>query len=199
MPSCKHDRMKSWALPLLLLLAVPCLASVVTITTTTVPNGTVATSFLAAINASGGCTPYRWGVVSGSLPPGITGKSSSDTRSFQLSGQPTQPGTYSFSIDVRGCGGHISTVSYRSVIQALANHVVNLSWVGSGSSNISGYNMYRSSDGTTWKKVNVSLIASTAYSDSTVSNGSTYYYAATSVDIQGTESSMSAAITVAVP
>ena len=188
--------MKSWALSPLLLLAVPCLASVA-ITTTTVPNGTVATSFVAAINASGGCTPYRWAVVSGSLPPGITGMPSSDTRSFQLSGQPTQAGVYSFSIDVRGCGGHISTVSYKSVIQASASHVVNLS--ASGSSNVSGYNIYRSSDGTTWKRVNVSLIASTAYSDSTVSNGNTYDYAATSVDIQGNESSMSAAVKAAVP
>ena len=191
--------MKSRTLPLLLLLATPCLASVVTITTTTVPNGTVATSFLAAINASGGCTPYKWGVVSGSLPPGLTGKASSDTRSFQLSGLPTQAGVYSFSIDVKGCGGHISTVSYKSVIQASANHVVNLSWAASSSTNVSGYNMYRSSDGTTWKRVNVRLIASTAYSDSTVSNGSTYYYAASSVDIQGIESGMSAAVSVVIP
>jgi hypothetical protein len=191
--------MKSYALPLLLLLAVPCLAHPVAITTTTVPNGTVATSFSATINASGGCAPYTWSVVSGSLPPGVSGKASSNTRSFQLSGHPTITGMYSFSIKVIGCGGHISTASYKSVIQATANHVVNLSWSPPGSRNITGYNMYRSSDGTTWKRVNVSLIASTTYSDSTVSNGNTYYYAATAVNVQGAESGMSAAVTALIP
>jgi hypothetical protein len=191
--------MKLYALPLLLLMAVPCLASSVAITTTKVPNGTVATSFSATVNASGGCTPYRWEVVFGSLPLGVTGKASSNTRSFQLSGHPTKAGVYSFSIEVKGCGGHVSTASYKSVIQASAEHVVNLSWTPSKSANISGYNMYRSSDGTTWKRVNASLIGSTTYSDTTVSNGNTYYYAATAVDVQGEESGMSSAVTTLIP
>jgi len=50
-----------------------------------------------------------------------------------------------------------------------------------------------------WKKANVSLIASTMYNDATVANGSTYYYAATAVDIYGHESSKSALIKVSVP
>jgi fibronectin type 3 domain-containing protein len=59
--------------------------------------------------------------------------------------------------------------------------------------------MYRSPDGTTWQKINVSLIASTLYSDSTVANGSKYYYATTAVDISGNESSKSNVATVTIP
>lgn len=190
--------MKFGSFPLLLLLAVPSEASVA-ITTNSVPNGTVATSFSAAIDASGGCTPYQWSVASGSLPPGITAKAATNTRSLQLSGRPTEAGVYSFSVAVKGCGGFVSKVAYKSVIQASANHVVNLTWKPSTSSNISGYNMYRSSDSTTWKRVNVALLASTSYSDSTVSNGNTYYYAATAVDILGKESSMSSAVKAVIP
>ena len=88
---------------------------------------------------------------------------------------------------------------YALTIQPTPNHVVNLNWQASTSQNIAGYNVYRSPDGATWKKINVSLAASTLYSDSTVSNGSTYYYAVTAQDINGHESSKCASVEVAVP
>jgi fibronectin type 3 domain-containing protein len=90
-------------------------------------------------------------------------------------------------------------MAYKVVIQASANHVVDLSWNASTSSNVTGYNLYRSLDGATWNKINASLIPSTLYADSTVANGSTYYYAATAVDIYGHESSKTAPIKVAIP
>ena len=67
------------------------------------------------------------------------------------------------------------------------------------SSKIVGYNLYRSFDAVTWKKINVSLIASTLYSDSTVANGTTHYYAATAVDINGRESRRTVAVKAVVP
>ena len=162
--------------------------SVVGITTKSVPNGTVETAYSAAIQASGGCTPYKWTIVSGALPAGVTAKVPSTTTSLNLAGTPTRAGTYSFAAKVTGCGGHISQVAYKIVIQATANHVVDLNWNPSRSSKIVGYNLYRSTDGVTWKKINVSLIASTLYSDSTVANSTTHYYAATAVDTNGRES-----------
>ena len=90
-------------------------------------------------------------------------------------------------------------MAYKVVIQPSANHVVDLSWNASTSSNVTGYNLYRSPDGATWTKVNASLIASTLYADSTVSNGSTYYYAATAVDIYGHESSKTTPLKVSIP
>jgi len=169
------------------------------ITTTTLPNGTVGTAYSAVVKASGGCTPYKWAISSGALPAGINAKTSTTTTSLHLSGTPTTAGTDSFSVKVTGCGGGTSHVAYKAVIQKTANHVVDLSWKASTSSGIAGYNVYRSPDGATWKKVNVSLIASTLYSDSTISNGSTYYYAATAVDIHSHESRKTAAVKVIVP
>lgn len=171
----------------------------VAITTTKLPNGTVGTEYSAAINASGGCAPYKWAIDSGSLPAGVTAKTSSTTGSLKLAGIPKSAATYSFTVQVKGCGGHISKASYKIVTQASANHVVNLDWTASTSADAAGYNIYRAPDGVTWKRMNASLIASTLYSDSTVSNGSTYYYAATTVDTYGHESSKTAAIKVVIP
>jgi hypothetical protein len=192
--------MKSWLLSLLLVVFVsPCVASSVAITTRSVPNGTVKTAYSAVIKASGGCTPYKWAIASGALPAGVSAKVSSTTTSLTLAGTPTTAGTYSFSVKVTGCGGGVSQVSYKVVIQATANHVVDLSWRTSTSANVVGYNVYRSPDGATWKKVNASLIASTLYSDSTVANSTTYYYAATAVDMYGHESTRTAAVKAVVP
>lgn len=90
-------------------------------------------------------------------------------------------------------------MAYRVVIQAGANHVVDLSWKASTTTNVVGYNMYRSPDAATWKKLNASLIASTLYSDATVANSTTYYYSATAVDVAGHESNKTAAVKAVVP
>lgn len=191
--------MKTWTLPLfLLLLAVPGFGNV-TITTTTLPNGTVGTSYSGVVNASGGCTPYKWVISVGSLPPGVTSKASSSTTSLNLTGTPTKSITDSFTVKVTGCGGNSSSEAYKVVIQSSANHVVDLSWNASTTKDVTGYNIYRSPDGKSWTKINASLVGSTLYSDSTVSNGSTYYYATTAVDVKGKESVKSNTVTAVIP
>jgi fibronectin type 3 domain-containing protein len=137
-------------------------------------------------------------MASGALPAGVSAKVSSTTTSLNFAGTPTSA-TYSFAVKVTECGGGVSQVSYKVVIQATANHVVDLNWKASTSGNIVGYNVYRSPDGATWKKINASLIASTLYSDSSVANSTTYYYAATAVDVYGHESSKTAAVKAVTP
>jgi hypothetical protein len=61
---------------LLAILALPCWASDVTIGTASLPGGTVAVAYSAMIKANGGCTPYNWKLVSGSLPAGVTKQTS---------------------------------------------------------------------------------------------------------------------------
>jgi len=190
--------MKSWQLSLLLVVfASRCAASSVAITTSSVPNGTIKTAYSAVIKASGGCTPYKWAIASGALPAGITAKVSSTTTSLNLAGTPTTAATYSFTVKVTGCG--VSKVSYKVVIQASANHVVDLSWTASTSGDVVGYNVYRGPDGATWKRINASVIASTHYGDSTVANRTTYYYATTAVDIYGHESGKSKPAKAVIP
>ncbi|HXM61564.1 MAG TPA: choice-of-anchor tandem repeat GloVer-containing protein [Terriglobales bacterium] len=69
---------------------------------------------------------------------------------------------------------------------------VNLTWDASTSQNTVGYNVYRgfNADGP-YTKINSALDPNTAYSDSTVQPGKTYYYVTTAVDDQGVESQYS--------
>ena len=78
-------------------------------------------------------------------------------------------------------------------------HTVTLTWIASGSS-VVGYNVYRGtvSDGP-YTKINTVLAATTNYVDNTVQSGTTYFYAVTSVDLNGTESAFSNQVTVVVP
>lgn len=177
----------------------PLFAASISITTTSLPNGTVQTPYSATINTSNGCTPFKWAVSSGNLPSGVSMKPSKSTTSLSLTGTPSTAAGYSFTISATGCKGAVAKMAYNVTIQSTANHVVDIGWNASTSGSIAGYNLYRSPDGKTWSKINSSLIASTLYDDSSVSNGSTYYYAATAVDIYGSESTKSASITVAVP
>lgn len=193
--------MKPWILCLLLVVFALRYASAtnVAITTTSLPNGIEKTGYSAVIHASDGCTPYKWAIESGALPVGVTAKVSSTTTSLNLAGKPTTAAAYSFVVKVTGCGGHASQASYKVVVQATANHVVDLRWKASTSEGLGGYDVYRSPDGSAWTKMNASLIASTLYSDSYVANSTTYYYAVTAVNIDGNQSRKSAAIKVVVP
>jgi hypothetical protein len=68
-------------------------------------------------------------------------------------------------------------------------HSVDLSWNASTSEDVIGYNVYRSNtSGGPYQKINSVLDASTAYTDSSVTGGNTYYYVATAVDTSNQES-----------
>jgi hypothetical protein len=174
-------------------------ASAVKITTSTLPNGTVGTAYAASVAAVQGAKPYSWSVT-GSLPPGIGFTVVNNTASLSFSGTPTSAGSYTFLVQVMGVYKAVAKGSYTVTIQPEPNHVVDLNWNASTLNDIAGYNMYRGADGVNWQKINSGgLIASTLYTDSTVANGTTYYYAATAVDIAGVESAKSAAVEVTVP
>ncbi len=181
------------ALPLLFVF--PCMASPIKITTAALPNGIVDAPFSAAVDASGGCTPYRWALVSGSLPNGVAKTASSNTKSLDLTGTPTAAGTYSFTVSVTGCGGHIAEMAYKVVIQTASNSVVDLSWNASTSKDVSGYNIYRAvySNSTCGSllKINSALNTSTVYDDSRVADGTSYCYATTAVNARDEESAYS--------
>jgi fibronectin type 3 domain-containing protein len=78
-------------------------------------------------------------------------------------------------------------------------HVVSLSWSASASQ-VEGYNIYRSTQsGSSYVRLNSSLIMSLSFTDDTVQSGKTYYYAATSVDSNNVESADSNIATATVP
>jgi hypothetical protein len=83
---------------------------------------------------------------------------------------------------------------------AATPHSVALSWTAS-SSPVSGYNVYRgtTSNGPYPTKLNSSLVTAVDYTDTTVADGTTYYYVVTSVNSSNVESVDSNQATAVIP
>jgi N-acetylneuraminic acid mutarotase len=79
----------------------------ITITTASLPGGTLNQAYSAQLQASGGTTPYSWQVTAGSVPPGLTLNAATGS----ISGTPTAQGNYSFTITVTGSGSPAQTTS----------------------------------------------------------------------------------------
>jgi len=67
-----------------------------TITTTSLPNGNVGAAYSQTLSASGGTGSYTWSITVGSPPPGL----GIDGPTGVISGMPTTPGTYPFTVQV---------------------------------------------------------------------------------------------------
>ena len=68
-------------------------------------------------------------------------------------------------------------------------HSVSLNWTASTSSNVTGYNIYRSTTaGGSYTKLNSTPVSGTGYTDTAVQAGQTYYYVCTAVDSGSNES-----------
>ncbi|HEX4039285.1 MAG TPA: choice-of-anchor D domain-containing protein [Acidobacteriaceae bacterium] len=82
-----------------------------------------------------------------------------------------------------------------------ATYSVDLSWNAPTSSPdpVAGYRIYRATNGGSYQLLNSSLNASTSFTDSSVSAGSSYDYEVTSVDADGNESTPSNIYAPAIP
>ena len=78
-------------------------------------------------------------------------------------------------------------------------HKVVLSWKASSSSNVTGYNVYRSTISGGYYGLIGSTSGSFSYTDATVASGTTYYYVTRAVNTEGQQSSDSNQIAVTVP
>jgi hypothetical protein len=77
------------------------------------PAATLGSSYNAPLAAEGGAPPLQWSLASGSLPPGLT----LDADGW-LSGTPTTPGTYSFTVQVTDSGNVSQTASVQVPVRA---------------------------------------------------------------------------------
>jgi Putative Ig domain len=92
-----------------------------TITTVTLPSGSVNGAYSATVTATGGVPPFVWSVASGTLPPGLS-LAASTTSSVKIVGTPTSQGTFGpFTIQTVDGDGSLATSG------PLTIHISNLS------------------------------------------------------------------------
>ena len=117
--------------------------------------------------------------------------------SFNVAFTPQSSGTTSGSLSFTSNASKSQTVESLTGDGTIQSYSVNLYW--NASTDVSGYNVYRStSSNGTYAKINSALDPSTAYTDSGVTAGATYYYEATAVNSTGQESGLSTPPVVAV-
>jgi fibronectin type 3 domain-containing protein len=108
---------------------------------------------------------------------------------YNVSFTPKASGTVSGSLTLSSNAASAATASLSGTGIA-PRHTVNLSW--NASAGVAGYNVYRSTSSTgTYVRINSTLDANTAYTDSSVVSGQTYYYETTAVNSSGQESARS--------
>ncbi len=79
-----------------------------------------------------------------------------------------------------------------SVGEGDGSHWVLLGWAPGPDTSAAGYHVYRASRAKgPYRRINPALVAGTAYVDTSVTGGETYYYAITAVDGAGDESAYS--------
>jgi hypothetical protein len=173
----------------------------VKIVTTSLPGATIDECYSQEVKISAGCSPLIWTLV-GSLPPGLTGApdSADGGKGYFITGTPTASGVYWFTLDVKGCEGGTASKQYELTVGGGSSYSVDLSWSASTSSNVLGYNLFRSTtNGGPYTQINPALIAGTTYQDTSVAAGKTYYYVTTTVNASGEQSARSAQAVAAIP
>jgi hypothetical protein len=176
--------------------------SALTITATTLAQGTSGTGYSQALQANGGTAPYTWLITSGSLPAGI----SLGTGGL-LSGTPTSAGTSYFTATVVDGGSPAQTRSVALVLAvAPTSLTITTSTLSSGMTGTAYARTMQSSGGTapySWSVTTGSLPAGIALSGSGSISGmptasGTFNFSATVRDSSSPAQSQSVALVLTV-
>jgi hypothetical protein len=171
--------------------------------------GQSAPSTLQTYTISGTLNPAAGGngatlALSGPASAGTTANSSGNYTFAGLANgtyaiTPSHTG-YTFSPNTQSVtvnGANVSNVNFTAAQQT---HSVALSWNASSTSGVTGYNVYRSTvSGAGYIKISSTLGTVFSYTDTTVANGTTYYYVTRAVDASGIESDNSNQASAMVP
>jgi len=116
------------------------------------------------------------------------------SQAFTVTFAPTVNGAASATLSFMDVSGTIplAVESLSGVGTVSQGHSVDLSWNASTSQNVIGYNIYRgNTSGGPYRKINSVLDPSTVYTDTSVTDGNTYYYVTTAVNSDNEESGYS--------
>ena len=111
---------------------------------------------------------------------------------------PKASGTDSGTLTLNSNASNAKISESLSGVGVAPQYSVSLTWNASTSS-VVGYNVYRGTSPGAYSKINTTVDPNTAYTDSTVTAGATYYYAATAVNPSGEESGYSTPVQVTIP
>jgi hypothetical protein len=183
-------------------------AATLAVTPTTLAFGNVAVGSSSALNGSLTASGASVTVTSASSNSGefaLSGISfpvtipEGQASNFTVTFTPQSSGAASASLSFTSDASNSPTVqSLTGTGTAQSQHTVDLTW--NASSEAVGYNIYRSTvSGGPYTMINSGLDSTTAYTDSTVASGTTYYYVATAVNSSSEESGYSNQATAVVP
>jgi len=117
-------------------------AAPLTITTTTLPSGTVGQNYSQTLAATGGTSPYQWAVGAG-FPTFLT----LDAAKGTVSGTPTAAGTFSFLIQVTDSAKASSTGTVSLTIRNPPLNITTLAPIFSGTTGVPYVQAFRASGG----------------------------------------------------
>lgn len=156
--------------------------------TTSTLSGSLSASGASVTVNSAGLTSGEFAISGISLPITLSpGQSAPFTITFTPQSSGATSGSLSFASNASNSP---AVESITGTGTAPIQHSVDLSW--NASSDVAGYNVYRSSSsGGPYSMINTSLNSGTAFTDNTVVSGETYYYVTTAVDNESNESGYS--------
>ncbi len=178
-----------------------------TITTNSLPGGTVGAAYTTTLAASGGTPPYNtWTVATGSLPGGLTLNASSGV----ISGNPTTAGTFSFTVTVKDSAGNTSNPAALSIVIANTPLKISTTTLPNGTAGVAYSQTLAAQGGTppysSWTVASgslpagLSLNASSGTISGTPSASGTSAFTVTVKDSTGTTSpAQSLSITIGLP
>jgi hypothetical protein len=160
----------------------------------TVTNTGTANVAISGINLAG--TGYS--ILSGA---GAVTLSPNQSTSVSIQFTPKTAGSANGSVSIASnATGSASSVTLSGTgVAPSVTHTVGLNW-GASTSSVVGYNVYRSTvTGSSYARLNSTVVAGSSFSDASVQSGQTYYYVATAVDGSGHESAYSNEVAAAIP
>ena len=159
-------------------------------------SGSLSASGASVTITSGSLSNSEFALSGLSLPVTLAAGQSTP---FTVTFAPMASGATSASLSFSSNAGNSPAVqSMTGTGTAPTQHTVNVTW--NSSTNAVGYNVYRSTaSGGPYAMINSSLDGATAYSDTAVDSGQTYYYVATAVDDNSNESAYSMETQAVVP
>jgi hypothetical protein len=162
---------------------------------------TLSSSGGTALTLSAGTLTGTGFTMTGVTFPATLNPGQSATLDLQFDPTTAGAATGLVTITSNASTGATSTIALTGTGVSTAAYQVQLTWDAPASSTdaVVSYNVYRSTSGGSYQKLNTAVNTPTTYTDTTVTDGSTYNYEVTSVDASGVESTPSNVYTAAIP